>query len=238
MTMAPGGGGAGGIRTLDRPLQAYNGLANRRLQPLGHSSVTRGYARPRREPQAADCRPGRFGEKALPVQPVGAIGVLFVQHLPETLIPKLSAPPLFIACAETFGNSRRRDGGGAPEVVLGGSQEFPRSRGRGEGAKKLSSVPGGHILGGMGEPAQLFWLLSNIASPAHRTSRSSNSESQASDAAASRSGLYGLCPYFRAMRSASAAVDSMKLGGHVSPASLSSRCASFLFFFRSASSPL
>jgi hypothetical protein len=31
--------GAGGIRTLDRALQPYNGLANRRLQPLGHSSV-------------------------------------------------------------------------------------------------------------------------------------------------------------------------------------------------------
>ncbi len=33
------GGGAGGIRTLDRALQPYNGLANRRLQPLGHSSI-------------------------------------------------------------------------------------------------------------------------------------------------------------------------------------------------------
>ena len=32
-------GGAGGIRTLDRALQPYNGLANRRLQPLGHSSI-------------------------------------------------------------------------------------------------------------------------------------------------------------------------------------------------------
>ena len=32
-------GGDGGIRTLDRALQPYNGLANRRLQPLGHSSV-------------------------------------------------------------------------------------------------------------------------------------------------------------------------------------------------------
>src|SRR3984885_11412997 len=31
-------GGAGGIRTLDRALQPYNGLANRRLQPLGHVS--------------------------------------------------------------------------------------------------------------------------------------------------------------------------------------------------------
>src|SRR5207302_3692879 len=34
------GGGAGGIRTLDRALQPYNGLANRRLQPLGHSSIS------------------------------------------------------------------------------------------------------------------------------------------------------------------------------------------------------
>src|SRR5689334_6880112 len=33
-------GGAGGIRTLDRALQPYNGLANRRLQPLGHSSIS------------------------------------------------------------------------------------------------------------------------------------------------------------------------------------------------------
>jgi hypothetical protein len=30
--------GDGGIRTLDRALQPYNGLANRRLQPLGHIS--------------------------------------------------------------------------------------------------------------------------------------------------------------------------------------------------------
>ena len=32
-------GGAGGIRTLDTAFQPYNGLANRRLQPLGHRSV-------------------------------------------------------------------------------------------------------------------------------------------------------------------------------------------------------
>src|SRR5450631_2501785 len=43
LAMCPGrimrrDGGAGGIRTLDRALQPYNGLANRRLQPLGHSS--------------------------------------------------------------------------------------------------------------------------------------------------------------------------------------------------------
>ena len=43
-------GGAGGIRTLDRALQPYNGLANRRLQPLGHSSV---------EPDMPDAGVGR-----------------------------------------------------------------------------------------------------------------------------------------------------------------------------------
>jgi hypothetical protein len=32
-------GGAGGIRTLGRILRFYNGLANHRLQPLGHSSI-------------------------------------------------------------------------------------------------------------------------------------------------------------------------------------------------------
>ena len=35
-----GTGGDGGIRTLDRALQPYNGLANRRLQPLGHISAS------------------------------------------------------------------------------------------------------------------------------------------------------------------------------------------------------
>src|ERR1043166_8336584 len=38
------GGGAGGIRTLDTALGPYNGLANRRLQPLGHSSATRSFS--------------------------------------------------------------------------------------------------------------------------------------------------------------------------------------------------
>ena len=51
-------GGDGGIRTLDRPLQAYNGLANRRLQPLGHVSVKGRYARRWPEPQATDVEGG------------------------------------------------------------------------------------------------------------------------------------------------------------------------------------
>ncbi len=63
------GGGDGGIRTLDRPLQAYNGLANRRLQPLGHVSVMGRYARRQPEPQATDIKtiersPGRQGSAA------------------------------------------------------------------------------------------------------------------------------------------------------------------------------
>jgi hypothetical protein len=40
-------GGDGGIRTLDTAFQPYNGLANRRLQPLGHVSTARQYARQR-----------------------------------------------------------------------------------------------------------------------------------------------------------------------------------------------
>jgi hypothetical protein len=62
-------GGAGGIRTLDRALQPYNGLANRRLQPLGHSSVEAdmpdtGASRKR---WIAGCRiPGRFNDFTTP----------------------------------------------------------------------------------------------------------------------------------------------------------------------------
>ena len=48
--MRRGTGGDGGIRTLDRALQPYNGLANRRLQPLGH--VSRAQCAPRHMPDA------------------------------------------------------------------------------------------------------------------------------------------------------------------------------------------
>jgi hypothetical protein len=87
-----GDGGAGGIRTLDRPLQAYNGLANRRLQPLGHSSI--GADMPDtgagRKPQIATrlirCRKGLN-----PVAPPITGCVPFVQHLPETSTRKRRA---------------------------------------------------------------------------------------------------------------------------------------------------
>ena len=50
-------GGDGGIRTLDRALQPYNGLANRRLQPLGHISAARRDSRPPDMPDArAHCK--------------------------------------------------------------------------------------------------------------------------------------------------------------------------------------
>ena len=41
--LAKPNGGDAGIRTLDRALQPYNGLANRRLEPLGHVSMRLGH---------------------------------------------------------------------------------------------------------------------------------------------------------------------------------------------------
>src|SRR5271168_615496 len=52
-------GGDGGIRTLDRALQPYNGLANRRLQPLGHVS-------------GADNRAPTYARRLPPLQAPGA----------------------------------------------------------------------------------------------------------------------------------------------------------------------
>jgi hypothetical protein len=55
-------GGDGGIRTLDRPLQAYNGLANRRLQPLGHVSNKADMPEPAARRKRQMCG---FGERLL-----------------------------------------------------------------------------------------------------------------------------------------------------------------------------
>ena len=69
-------GGDGGIRTLDRPLQAYNGLANRRLQPLGHVSNAPGMP-----DTAAGCKRQNWDEhvslhmKALAVMKEGRAGL-------------------------------------------------------------------------------------------------------------------------------------------------------------------
>jgi hypothetical protein len=65
--LGKGAGGDGGIRTLDRALQPYNGLANRRLQPLGHiSEGQRGFSMPHCSAQgkAGEHRPGRFRRAA------------------------------------------------------------------------------------------------------------------------------------------------------------------------------
>ncbi len=48
-------GGEGGIRTLDTGVSPYNGLANRRLQPLGHLSGVRNYSLPRAERWFGPC---------------------------------------------------------------------------------------------------------------------------------------------------------------------------------------
>src|SRR4051812_39948453 len=67
-----GDGGAGGIRTLDRALQPYNGLANRRLQPLGHSSIPATCAREGRpfalERPAAQAARQRVSSSILPAR--------------------------------------------------------------------------------------------------------------------------------------------------------------------------
>ena len=59
-------GGDGGIRTLDRALQPYNGLANRRLQPLGHISAVinqtlSAQSQPRQFELAPELTPGGIG---------------------------------------------------------------------------------------------------------------------------------------------------------------------------------
>src|SRR5271154_6235644 len=60
-------GGDGGIRTLDRALQPYNGLANRRLQPLGHISAARRDSTPGICPTPAPiARPARSLQAAAP----------------------------------------------------------------------------------------------------------------------------------------------------------------------------
>jgi hypothetical protein len=79
-------GGAGGIRTLDRPLQAYNGLANRRLQPLGHSSIKADMPDTglSRKPQICVSVSERRARH--PAGHAIKVCVPFVQHLPETSI--------------------------------------------------------------------------------------------------------------------------------------------------------
>jgi hypothetical protein len=110
-------GGAGGIRTLDRALQPYNGLANRRLQPLGHSSIGGGYAPHRGEPQAADCGTPHSG-------PVGRADfqgrvrfACLLCNICQKPRPQGFSVAVFMLRVQeasvTFGSRRR----GAPEVV-------------------------------------------------------------------------------------------------------------------------
>ena len=118
-----------------------------------------GYARGGRKPQATDSRSPDSGA----VRPVGApefgfqvsFACSFCNSFWKTSLRNLARGRLYVACAGSFGNFLVATEG-APEVVpfLGGSLGIcPLSSGRGEGAKMLSSVPGGHIWG-HGGPAQ------------------------------------------------------------------------------------
>jgi hypothetical protein len=81
-------GGAGGIRTLDRALQPYNGLANRRLQPLGHSSIVTNQALSLSvrwlKPQfATGLPPAGRGHRSLPVRRAASIALAAVLSVCE-----------------------------------------------------------------------------------------------------------------------------------------------------------
>src|ERR1041385_2112437 len=87
------GGGDGGIRTLDRALQPYNGLANRRLQPLGHISATARYARHGGEPQAPDC------ECLIPAPDLAGRGRRAARGYALVPPPASHSPPALTICA-------------------------------------------------------------------------------------------------------------------------------------------
>src|ERR1035437_3100369 len=63
-------GGEAGIRTLDTGLSPYNGLANRRLRPLGHLTVKNAVSRCE-NPRAFGCD-ADFRDEALSIRRTGA----------------------------------------------------------------------------------------------------------------------------------------------------------------------
>jgi hypothetical protein len=150
-------GGAGGIRTLDRALQPYNGLANRRLQPLGHSSMGADM------PDTGASRKPQIVEHliqdrlAVPVSRVGCDLRAFCATSARNLPPKASCSPslmLRVQEASVTFTARRR---GAPEVVRSRVRRNSRcDAGEARAAKRLSSVPGGHTWGVWGTCSALM----------------------------------------------------------------------------------
>jgi hypothetical protein len=71
-------GGEGGIRTPDRGVSPYNGLANRRLQPLGHLSVNKHRKKHLRDAKLIELpRTKRFG-----ISPAGSYARIAAQLQP------------------------------------------------------------------------------------------------------------------------------------------------------------
>src|SRR5437868_4688891 len=68
-TADKGYGGERGIRTLDTGVSPYNGLANRRLQPLGHLSGVRIYSLARWNEQRYRVKGRHFRGPALALMP-------------------------------------------------------------------------------------------------------------------------------------------------------------------------
>ncbi len=109
-------GGDGGIRTLDRALQPYNGLANRRLQPLGHISGCHAYARRVGTSQAPDRMTGF---------PIAGFCVLAASNSahPPVRKPHPSRYPSYVD------NSGPRVSADTPRVLQSNSKPFTK-RGR------------------------------------------------------------------------------------------------------------
>lgn len=91
-------GGDGGIRTLDRALQPYNGLANRRLQPLGHVSIPSDWVPP------TPCRPNRL--RPTPAGETGAGSFLGRSSTYARALPGRQGP--------TAASAQRHDGAPRP----------------------------------------------------------------------------------------------------------------------------
>ena len=112
-----------------------------------------GYARGGRKPQATDSR----SPDSAAVRPVAAskfgfqvrFACFFCNIFRKTSLRNLASGWLYVACAGSLGTFLVATEGGTRSrpVLRWFAGIYPLSSGRGEGAKMLSSVPGGHIWG-------------------------------------------------------------------------------------------
>src|SRR3984957_3681078 len=140
-------GGAGGIRTLDRALQPYNGLANRRLQPLGHSSVVADMpdtgASRKLQFEGAEFR-AVWGRHDVGIGSRSVMACYLCNIAPKTAARRLPQAVFILRVqGASVSLTPRRRGATRGRPVLRWVVYVPgENAGVGEGAKRLSSVPG------------------------------------------------------------------------------------------------